>query len=381
MSNSQLPIFLFAFANDNTGKKPLTYLEAEKEQIKEALKTVNNKWIELKIIEKASINDIFDEFTIKENKDRIVAFHYGGHAKPKGLDVESDDGEENQTALVEGLAGVLAHQKNLELVFLNGCTTYNFPDFLLDEHNVKNVIATSTLIEDEIAPIFAKQFYKSLSNLRTVKEAYDDAKNRVLTEGDKTDKIKSSHFEKLQKELRRSWQLTTDYNDGAWKISDLVSLDVLVIHAKKDQALLDEGLLTHLAIYRNQNLIKTISQTDIGIAKTEGSIGEKELMQKVNKSDIILLFITPLLIGDSQSYDLVKRALHRQDRKKNVVIVPLLIQETPITGEVFERLVSLPRDGRFVSQWRNKEGVDAAYTHIAIELRKVIMAIRKQKGL
>ena len=98
----------------------------------------------------------------------MVIFHYGGHADGEKLRLEGNDAD------ATGLAKLFADQKQLVLVFLNGCSTLGQVDKLM-ELGVKAVIATSVEINDKMAVDFSDQFYQMLANKGTIREAYRHA--------------------------------------------------------------------------------------------------------------------------------------------------------------------------------------------------------------
>ena len=107
-----------------------------------------------------------------------MIFHYGGHASGDGLFLESA-GLEGAVAHAEGLATFLGQRRNLELVFLNGCSTRAQAAGLL-EAGVSAVIATARAIEDTVALEFAAAFYSELAAGATLRAAYEAARGRVL---------------------------------------------------------------------------------------------------------------------------------------------------------------------------------------------------------
>jgi phosphoribosylformimino-5-aminoimidazole carboxamide ribonucleotide (ProFAR) isomerase len=101
---------------------------------------------------------------------RYVFFHYGGHAGGQQLDLEGGAGQ----AL--GLAHLLGRQatQQLQIVFLNGCSTKEQVDRLL-KLGVKVIIATSVAIKDKKAVEFAYRFYRKLANNGSIRQAFDNA--------------------------------------------------------------------------------------------------------------------------------------------------------------------------------------------------------------
>ena len=177
--NNIRPVIFLAFANNK--KIPQAYLHMlgrEATSIYDNLFLHHKKErIELLRIEGAEVKDIFKAFT--QFRNRISIFHYGGHASGDALVLEDAEGGK-EIAGAEGLASFLGKQKNLRLVFLNGCSTLGQVELLL-ESGVKAVIATSTAINDQMAVEFAEQFYLSLANDVSIHQAFNEAKSFIDT--------------------------------------------------------------------------------------------------------------------------------------------------------------------------------------------------------
>lgn len=156
------PLIYLTFANDPDAH--LNLLKEESKRLYHALEEPKRKeYIEVEREESAELDEIFDFFT--RNKDKVAIFHYGGHADGKGLHLEGGGGN------AKGLGALLGEQKNLKLVFLNGCSSKGQIDELF-EQGVKAVIATSVPIEDSKAVEFAEQFYEALAYRRNIGHAF-----------------------------------------------------------------------------------------------------------------------------------------------------------------------------------------------------------------
>lgn len=79
-----------------------------------------------------------------------------------------------------GLARFLGQQRGLHFVFLNGCSTQQQTQGLLDA-NIAVVISTSRSIDDTVATDFAFQFYQGLAGGATIRTAYQEAEAAVQT--------------------------------------------------------------------------------------------------------------------------------------------------------------------------------------------------------
>ncbi len=168
------PVIFLAFANDKDDHLPL--LDEERKVINgHLLPLANQQYLQLVIEPTATTADISRFVT--DLKDRINIFHYGGHAGSKEILLQ------DQTANSDGIAQLLALQKELKVVFLNGCST-RAQVGLLQELGIPAVIATSIPIADQSARTFSDVFYRALAEDHTLEEAYKlAAANYLMTTG------------------------------------------------------------------------------------------------------------------------------------------------------------------------------------------------------
>jgi hypothetical protein len=173
---ANLPVVLLAFANDHEGHRDLRDLPEELRLLQEILEAAAKKELcELVVRPNATLGQIFDVFT--EYRDRVAILHYGGHAGGDRLFLETV-GTQGAVAHAAGLAMFLGQRRNLQLVFLNGCSTRAQAAGLLDA-GVGAVIATARDIEDTIARDFSRYFYQELVAGATLRPAYDAGRGRV----------------------------------------------------------------------------------------------------------------------------------------------------------------------------------------------------------
>jgi hypothetical protein len=167
-----LPTILLTFANDQDNYLPL--LKKESEQIYDTLAALEDSGqIKVHREESATSDLVLNAF--ERFDGQICIFHYGGHAGGQQLDLEGGAGQ----AL--GLAHLLGRQatQQLQIVFLNGCSTKEQVDRLL-KLGVKVIIATSVAIKDKKAVEFAYRFYRKLANNGSIRQAFDNACDGLL---------------------------------------------------------------------------------------------------------------------------------------------------------------------------------------------------------
>ncbi len=177
----QKPIILLAFANDHFGGEHLQFLVKELEGIREIFEDHQNVPYEVKIIYSATIDKIVKEFRRPPYRGRIIAFHYGGHAGSGEIMLETSEGLQ-QITKAKALADYLALQENLQLVFLNGCSTKGQVEGLLNA-GISKVIATDRSVDDQMATEFAVSFYHSLVAGNSLEIAFKDAKTEFELKG------------------------------------------------------------------------------------------------------------------------------------------------------------------------------------------------------
>ena len=148
-----LPVALVVFSNDLDAH--LSNIEIERKYIEEALEHYNDT-NRLKVITRSSVtvNELFRLFN--RYQGRIALFHFAGHASGHGLQL-NDENFHIETGLAEGLADLFqreVEEGQLELVFLNGCSTQGQVESL-EEAGIPSIIATNCAINDNKAIQFA----------------------------------------------------------------------------------------------------------------------------------------------------------------------------------------------------------------------------------
>jgi len=166
------PVVLLAFANEQEGKRSLRELPEEARKLREALQKAEDRGLcELEVRTNVTFDEVVEVFN--RHGRRVAIFHYGGHAGPDSLLLESSEGTA-RVAHAGGLAEFLGLQGGLQLVFLNGCSTG--PQVAdLKAAGVDAVVATARPIDDKVAREFSVAFYTQLTIGRTFRDAFTAA--------------------------------------------------------------------------------------------------------------------------------------------------------------------------------------------------------------
>lgn len=165
---SSPPVFLLAFAND---ARASLGLGSELNDILNELRDLDKRdKIKCRSIS-ATLEQISIEFS--EFNDQIYVFHYGGHSDSEFLHLL------DTSSHAENFGVQIGQQKNLKLVFLNGCRNFEQVE-ILHKLGVPVVIATTTHIKDEPAILLAKIFYRNLKGGSTIGESFERAKAHLF---------------------------------------------------------------------------------------------------------------------------------------------------------------------------------------------------------
>jgi CBASS immunity sensor of nucleotide second messenger signals/TIR domain-containing protein len=143
-----------------------------------------------------------------------------------------------------------------------------------------------------------------------------------------------------------------------------VPVELFYSYAHADEKLRDE-LEKHLSLLKRQGFIAGWYDREIGA----GREWDREIDTHLDSAGIILLLISPDFMASDYCFDIeVKRAMERHEAGEARVI-PVILRRVDWHGAEFGKLQALPRDGKPVTQWSDR---DAAFYEIAQGIRKVI---------
>lgn len=145
---------------------------------------------------------------------------------------------------------------------------------------------------------------------------------------------------------------------------------VFYAYARKDEPHL-VALRSHLKLLKRQGRISDWYDRDI----TAGSAWEDVLDANLEKSDIILLLVSPSFIESDYCWGKeMKRALERE-RTGTALVIPVIVRTTPDWETApFAYLQALPRDGKPVTEWTSR---DKAWADVAMGIRVALDRLAK----
>jgi len=198
-------------------------------------------------------------------KQDIEFFHYCGHSSRKGVLLEAGEISSNEIS-VHSFAQFLSNRTDLKIVFLNSCSSKFIGETLIKHGAVKVVIETVKPIYDNDAKIFSEKFYRLLTKGKTIKDAFEEAKNILVNTSETIRGIKrGTGFGDSEDEKKGfAWQINYDKNDpddtvNTWRLFEPIEDQIEQIEGVKVLCVFPESDYTtdcYLAVKETLNVVK-----------------------------------------------------------------------------------------------------------------------------
>jgi len=369
------PIIFLAFANVRQDFLP--FLKEERISLPEMLQPlVQERLCEVIVEPDATAEDIFRIFN--QYRDRIAIFHFAGHSGDEGLMLETE-GIVSLLASGAGLARLFGLQKNLQLVFLNGCSN-KAQVVQLQQEGVSNIIATNAAINDKAAVSFAKAFYQAIGTKSSLDQAFSNAEAYLTTLTGNNNNNRALLWKSQPAGDVFPWEKF--FKNPEWSIikggaifGEKPLIPVFLAYHPNDADFADE-LKKHLSILRRLGMIVVTDSSQITIGQDYG----KELQRQLLNARIILIFISPDFMFSDETQEIEAIATERH-RAGTAILIPVFCKEVDgIRGEnlrppewfpSFVQLRGVPDEFKkwFISQWRDK---NAAFALCARKIRELV---------
>jgi len=127
----------------------------------------------------------------------------------------------------------------------------------------------------------------------------------------------------------------------------------------------------HLSILKREKLIKEWYDGKI----IPGRLQDREIGQNLARAEIVLLLISSDFIGSDYCWGNEMNQALKKHRRGAVRVIPIILRpvEDGWKGTVFGRLRALPRDGKPVTTWSNR---DRAWADVVNGIRAAIGDLR-----
>lgn len=151
MFKNKAMIILGVFENDKN--QPLEYLTQEKAVLTTIFEALQKKYTSLsyRLRSNGGVEEIIK--VINENREELIWFHFSGH-HDEGIGIRMNDGS------LQSLANSLLNCPNLKGVFINGCSSKETLEDLLED--IPICIGTVEPVYDSIAFKFSELFYSEI---------------------------------------------------------------------------------------------------------------------------------------------------------------------------------------------------------------------------
>jgi hypothetical protein len=299
---------------------------------------------------------------LNERHPQIV--HFSGHGSSQGEIM--CQGPREKTVPISALAlKELFHacKGDTRLVILNACYSELQARAIVEE--VDCVIGMNNQIYDSVAITFIASFYRALGFGHSVQKAFEQGKVAIGLNN-----LPEKEVPVLL--TRPGVDPANVYLLKTYVPGDPVS--IFYCYAPEDK-IYHKKLHTHLSIMRRQGIIKSFHVEEVN----PGKGANERIQQELDEAQIILLLVSPYLIGSDEIYkQQIERILtRREDDPDGVDVIPIIIR--PVSGweNVLGKVTPLPRSEKPVQEFGN---IDRAFSDITDELRKIVEEKRQKQA-
>ena len=148
-------------------------------------------------------------------------------------------------------------------------------------------------------------------------------------------------------------------------------LEVFISYSRKDEGLKDE-LARHLKILRREGKINTWQDRDI----EAGTEWAAEIKAQLEKAQIILLLVTSNFLASDYCYETEMQRAVQRHHAGTARVIPIILKPCGWKYSDFKGLQALPKDGKPVTSWRDRE---EALFDIEIGIRQVVESIHAEQ--
>ena len=144
----------------------------------------------------------------------------------------------------------------------------------------------------------------------------------------------------------------------------MVPVNIFFSYSHEDESLMDD-VRRQPIVYERQGIILKWYDRMI----PPGEDWQKQIDERINMAQIILLFVSPHFIESKYCYNIeMKEALRRHATGQSKVI-PIILRPCPWKDMLFGHIIALPKDGIAVTLWNNR---DEACLNVAEGVMKVV---------
>src|SRR5262249_38165667 len=119
---------------------------------------------------------------------------------------------------------------------------------------------------------------------------------------------------------------------------------------------------------RSEGLIADWHEGGIGAGKDRRAA----IHEHLDRAAVVLLLVSPDFMASDDCHDIEAGRAPQRQRRGEAAVLPIILRPTDWTGAPFAHLEALPRKGRPVTQWKDR---DKAWLDVVRGLRAAIAGI------
>src|SRR6185436_8296143 len=154
-------------------------------------------------------------------------------------------------------------------------------------------------------------------------------------------------------------------------LGDREAVRVAFSYSHSDEELRDQ-LETHLKLLQRQGVIGTWHDRRILAGEKWASV----IDDNFKRADIVLLLVSADFLASDYSYEIEMRDALEREARGEAKVVPVIVRDCDWKNALFAKLQALPKDGRPVTSWPNR---DEALTDVAKGIRKLADEVRTRR--
>lgn len=135
-------------------------------------------------------------------------------------------------------------------------------------------------------------------------------------------------------------------------------------YSHRDETLRNE-LEVHLSSLQRQGLLDTWHDRRIGA----GNDFAESINEHIDSADIILLLISPYFISSDYCYNVEMRHALQKHKKKETVVIPVILHPCDWHNLPFGNLLATPTDGKPISKFPN---IHDGFLEVTLAIKKVM---------
>ncbi len=147
----------------------------------------------------------------------------------------------------------------------------------------------------------------------------------------------------------------------------MAPISLFYSYSHKDEVL-RKKLETHLSLLQSEGVISGWHDRCIAA----GTEWEGTICKNIEEAGVILLLVSADFLASRYCRDVeVKRAMERHE-EGTARVIPVILRPVDWHTAPFGKLQALPRDGKAVTTWKNR---DEAFTNIALGIREAVKSL------